>query len=357
MSSFIFKNKLAITVFGHRLRICSISPVSRCKQLSDEGRPNPARQRGMALRDEFPVLLSGLQQDTCPHLLWAALEEAGLTPYVLGCPRALMDQGRCYVLFREQSEAVDAAALSGALRVHGRAFRIRLLHDRSWRARLTLVDTSSGDERPPPPTSPPPGTPRASCATAAGPPPPAPTIFLPRPPPAPPPKAAAPAAAAGPAMPAAVPLGVVLLAAMAPLVPPGAAARLGMRIHRVRHLRFHEEYYGIYFQVSQGGRLLEGHASVLHCTGCAERLSHDQVRRVEDRCRNLRGMVVQLAHVPMVMDWRRGLLHRAWCYIHVHSALSQELWRVRGLLSSWIPSATARENRANFHVSFDGIVQ
>ena len=150
---------------------------------------------------------------------------------------------------------------------------------------------------------------------------------------------------------------VALLAAIGPLVPPGTVARLGIRIQRVWHLRFHEEYYGIYVQISHGGRLYEGHVSVLHCIGCTRRLMHEQVRRVEDRCGNLRGMAVPLAHVPMELDWRRGLLHRAWCIVHVHTPLSHELWAVRGLLSGWIPAATSRENRANFHISFDGIVQ
>ena len=316
----------------------------------------------MAGCDGFPVLLSGLHRDTRPQLLWASLVEAGLSPLVLGCPRELLDQGRCYVTFRGPAEAAGAAALSGALRVHGRQIRARRIHGRGWRAQLALVDTSSDEERPGgvrplPPSSPPPGTPWACRATAACRPPPDPSIILPRLQPPPPPRTTALAAVAGPVVLAASLPGDVLWEAMAPLAMPGSAARLGIRIHRVWHLRFHVEYYGVYFQASHGGRLLEGHASVLHCTGSAARLSPGQVRRIEARCEHLRGLVVQPAHVPMVMVWRSGALHRAWCYIHVHSALSHALWAVRGLLSAWIPSATARENRDNFHVSFDGIVQ
>ena len=150
---------------------------------------------------------------------------------------------------------------------------------------------------------------------------------------------------------------VALLAALGPLVPPHTEARLGIRVQRVRQLRFHDEYYGIYVQISHGGRLYEGHVSVLHCLGCSQRLTLEQVRRIEARCGNLRGMAVSLAHVPMELVWRRGLLHRGWCILHIHTPLSRELWAVRGLLSGWIPAATSLENRANFHISFDSIVQ
>ena len=202
----------------------------------------------MSLRDEYPVLLSGLHRDTCPHLLWAALEGAGLAPLVLGCPRELMAQGRCYAIFQGHAEAADAAALSGALRVHGRALKIRLMHDSRWRERPALIDTSSDEERPPRPSSPPPGSPGGSAAdgaTAPGRPPPTPTPVMRLPQPPPPPRATGPLVAAGPAAPAAAPHAVALLSAIGPLVPPGTPARLGIRIHRVWHLRFHEEYLDI----------------------------------------------------------------------------------------------------------------
>ena len=60
----------------------------------------------------------------------------------------MLDQGRCHVISREQAEAAGAAALCGALRVHGRAVRTRLMHGRGWRAQLALADTSSDEERP-----------------------------------------------------------------------------------------------------------------------------------------------------------------------------------------------------------------
>jgi hypothetical protein len=151
------------------------------------------------------------------------------------------------------------------------------------------------------------------------------------------------------------PRAVDLLAALGPLVAPHTVARLGIRVQRVRHLRFHNEYYGVYIQVSHGGVLYEGHVSVLHCIGCAQRLTQAQVLRVEGRCRNLHGMTVSLAHVPMVLAWWRGRVHKGWCTIHVHTALCRELWAVRGLLSEWIPAATSLENRGNFHISFDSI--
>ena len=176
-----------------------------------------------------------------------------------------------------------------------------------------------------------------------------------RPPPALPPAPPGPTAAAGPAARPAAPRAVDLLAALGPLVPPHTEARLGIRVQRVRHLRFHDEYYGVYVQISHGGVLYEGHVSVLHCLGCALRLTQAQVRRVEARCRNLHGMTVALAHVPMVLAWWRGRVHRGWCTLHIQTALSRELWAVRGLLSEWIPAATSLENRGNFHISFDNI--
>jgi hypothetical protein len=72
---------------------------------------------------------------------------------------------------------------------------------------------------------------------------------------------------------------------------------------------------------------------------------------------NLRGIDVLLAHVPMQLEWRLGRVHRGWCTVHVGTALSRELWAVRGLLSQWIPAATSVENRENFHMSFDAVVR
>ena len=191
---------------------------------------------------------------------------------------------------------------------------------------------------------------RPRAGTASGAPPPPQTV-----PPdaqlAPPgPVGAGPAvrAAAGPADP--------LLAALRPLLRPHPTARDGLVILRIWGLRFHEEYYGIYMQVGHHGRVFEGHITVLHCEGCLQRLSPDQVRRVEARCRGLRGRPVPLAHTDMVLVWRAGHVHRGWCTIHTGAPLSHALWTVRGFLSNWIPAATSLENRGNFHLSFDLVV-
>jgi hypothetical protein len=190
---------------------------------------------------------------------------------------------------------------------------------------------------------------RARTAPGAAPPPPA----VPPPPaqPAPPgPGGAGPGAraAAGPADP--------LLAALRPLLRPHPTARDGLAILRIWGLRFHEEYYGIYMQVGHRGTVFEGHITVLHCEGCMQRLSPDQVMRVETRCRGLRGRPVPLAHTDMVLVWREGHVHRGWCTIHTGAPLSHALWTVRGFLSNWIPAATSLENRGNFHLSFDLVV-
>ena len=109
-------------------------------------------------------------------------------------------------------------------------------------------------------------------------------------------------------------------------------------------------------QVAHRGVVFEGHISVLHCAGCNQHLSPEQVRRVEARCRGLRGFLVQLAHVGMVLVWRSGHVHRGWCTVHTSTPLSHELWTIRGFLSNWIPGATSLENRDNFHLSFDQLV-
>ncbi len=95
----------------------------------------------------------------------------------------------------------------------------------------------------------------------------------------------------------------------------------------------------------------------MHCLGCSQRLTQGQARRVEARCRNLQGVPVLLAHVPMVLVWRHGRLHRGWCVVHIQTDLSRELWAISRLLSEWIPAATSAENRDNFHISFDSIAE
>jgi hypothetical protein len=147
-----------------------------------------------------------------------------------------------------------------------------------------------------------------------------------------------------------------LLAALRPLLRPHITARDGLAVHRVWGLRFHEEYYGIYVQVGHRGAVFEGHITVLHCAGCNQRLSPEQVRRVEARCLGLRGRPVPLALMDMVLVRRAGHVHRGWCTVHTSAPLSHELWTVRGFLSNWIPGATSLENRDNFHLSFDYVV-
>ena len=147
-----------------------------------------------------------------------------------------------------------------------------------------------------------------------------------------------------------------LLAGLRPLLRPHITARDGLAVHRVWGLRFHEEYYGIYVQVGHRGAVFEGHITVLHCAGCNQRLSPEQVRRVEARCGGLRGLPVLLAHMDMVLVWRSGHVHRGWCTVHTSTPLSHELWTVRGFLSNWIPGATSLENRDNFHLSFDHVI-
>jgi hypothetical protein len=177
------------------------------------------------------------------------------------------------------------------------------------------------------------------------------------PPPPPPPPTPAPAGPAGagrvaPAAALAAPVDL-LYAALRPLLLPHTTARDGITIHRVWGLKFHEEYYGVYVQVAHRGVLFEGHISVLHCVGCTQRLSPVQVRRMEARCWGLRGLTVTLAHVGMVLDRRFGRVHRGWCIVHTGSAISHDLWTIRGFLSNWIPEATSLENRESFHLSFD----
>ena len=143
--------------------------------------------------------------------------------------------------------------------------------------------------------------------------------------------------------------------ALRPLLLPHTEGRDGITVHRVWGLRFHEEYYGIYVQFAHQGGILEGHVSVLHCGGCRQRLLPAQITRIETRCRGLRGFHVPLAHMEVVLVRHAGHVHRGWCTVHVRTPLSEELWTIRGFLSNWIPRATSRENRNNFHASFDSV--
>ncbi len=54
----------------------------------------------------------------------------------------------------------------------------------------------------------------------------------------------------------------------------------------------------------------------------------------------------------MTLVMWRGRLHSGFCTVHIQTALSRELRKIRGLLSAWIPEATSVEN---FHLSFDRV--
>jgi hypothetical protein len=280
----------------------------------------------MAQHFEHLVLIGGLHSETRSRDLWRAIEDAGLLPSALGCPTDMLKQGFSYAVFGDRAGADAAAALNGVLRLDGRVLSLRVQADRRRLPPAALAHDSSDEERPPRPSTPPP----------EGPPDPA---------------AAAGALAQAPGIPRALDLG----AALGPFLLPHTDARRDLVVRRVHHLRFHEEYYGVYLQAAYLGTIFEGHVTLLHCRGCAQRLTPEQVRKVGERCLPLRERAVELAHVPMSLVMWRGRLHRGLCIVHVHSSLSRALWGIRGLLSSWIPAATSGENRKEFHLSFDRV--
>ena len=294
--------------------------------LGPSARPRPPR--AMAQYNEHVVLIGGLHRDTRSRDLWKAIEDAGLRPSVLGCPYDMLVQGFSYVVFQVREEAIAAAALSGILQLHGRVLTLTLQVDRRFQFQAPLLDDSSDEERPTRPPLPPP-------ADAVG-----------------------PADAAGaPVQPAVFPLAADLGVALGPILLPLTDARHALRVRRVHYLRFHEEYYGVYLQIAQNSALYEGHVSLLHCLGCEQRLTREQVRRIEARCRTLQARAVMLADVPMTLVMRSGRLHRGFCTVHVQSALCRELWGIRSMLSAWIPEAASGENRKDFHLSFDRVAE
>ena len=294
--------------------------------LGPSARPRPPR--AMAQYNEHVVLIGGVHRDTRSRDLWKAIEDAGLRPSVLGCPYDMLVQGFSYVVFQVREEAIAAAALSGILQLHGRVLTLMLQVDRRSQSQAPRLDDSSDEERPPRPPLPPP-------ADAVG-----------------------PADAAGaPVQPAVIPLAADLGVALGPILQPLTDARHALRVRRVHHLRFHEEYYGVYLQIAQNSTLYEGHVSLLHCLGCEQRLTREQVRRIEARCRTLQARAVMLADVPMTLVMRSGRLHRGFCTVHVQSALCRELWGIRSMLSAWIPEAASGENRKDFHLSFDRVAE
>ena len=294
--------------------------------LGPSARPRPPR--AMAQYNVHVVLIGGLHRDTRSRDLWKAIEDAGLRPSVLGCPYDMLVQGFSYVVFQVREEAIAAAALSGILQLHGRVLTLRLQVDRRFHFQAPRLDDSSDEERPTRPPLPPP-------ADAVGP------AYV----------------AGAPVQPAVIPLAADLGAALGPILLPLTDARHALRVRRVHHLRFHEEYYGVYLQIAQNSALYEGHVSLLHCLGCEQRLTREQVRRIEARCRTLQARAVMLADVPMTLVMRSGRLHRGFCTVHVQSALCRELWGIRSMLSAWLPEAASGENRKDFHLSFDRVAE
>jgi hypothetical protein len=280
----------------------------------------------MAKHVEHLVLIGGLHRETRSQDLWRAIVDAGLRPSALGCPADMLKQGFSYAVFEDRAGADAAAAFNGVLRLDGRVLSLKVKADRRCMPPAAQADDSSDEERPPRPAPPPPEG-RLDHDGGTG----------------------APAWAPG------SPRGTVLDVALGPLLLPHTDARRDLVIRRVHHLRFHEEYYGVYMQVAFFGTIFEGHVTLLHCLGCAQRLTPEQVRRVGVRCLTLRDRAVELAHVPLTRVMWRGRLHRGLCIVHAQSAFCRALWGIRGLLSSWIPAATSDENRKEFHLSFDRV--
>ena len=242
---------------------------------------------------EHIVLIGGLNGDTRSGDLWRVIENEGFRPSVLACPTDMLVHGFSYVVFHDLGDAEAVAALSGVMQLNDRMLTLELQDGRNFRLQAP--------------------------------------------------------------QPAGVPRADRLHVALMPIIGPLTAARQALRIGRVHHLRFHGEYYGVYSQVAQNNILYEGHVSLLHCIGCAERLTREQIGRIEARCMTLQSRPATLADVPMTLVVRHGRLHRGYCTVHVQSALSRDLWGIRGLLSSWLPNATSAENRENFHLSFDRV--
>ena len=281
------------------MRACACGAHRRLTRPTTDPQPSglkrsaASRLGAMAQYTEHIVLIGGLHRDTRSGDLWRAIESAGLRPSVLACPTDMLVHGFSYVVFHDRVEAIAAAALSGVMQLHDRVLTLELQVDRCFRIQA--------------------------------------------------------------AQPAVVPHADGLRAALGPIIQPLTATRQVLRIRRVHHLRFHEEYYGVYLQIAQDSILYEGHVTLLHCLGCAQRLTREQIRRIEARCMTLQARPATLADVPMTLVMRRGRLHRGFCTVHIQTALSRELWGIRGLLSAWIPEATSDENRENFHLSFDRV--
>ena len=81
----------------------------------------------MAHAGGHAVLVTGLRSGTPPELLWGALVGAGHMPLAIGCPAGMLEQGRCYVTFREQAEADSVCGRHGSLRLYGRALTVTRL--------------------------------------------------------------------------------------------------------------------------------------------------------------------------------------------------------------------------------------
>ena len=134
---------------------------------------------------------------------------------------------------------------------------------------------------------------------------------------------------------------------------PEAPGRKELRVDSFTSLRFHNDYYGVYLVVACGGLRIAAHITLLHCQGCRKSLTDAQLQRVEGAANTLTGKRVQLARSDLTREYRNGGLWRAFGFIDVNEDFNKALWALRQRLSAWLPSAAAREQRYNFHLSLD----
>lgn len=123
-----------------------------------------------------------------------------------------------------------------------------------------------------------------------------------------------------------------------------------------RYVRAHNEYYGVYLTVAIGKAKVAAHISLLHCAGCCKSLTAVQIQRIEVAAGVLVGMRIPLSKMELHRDYRSGRLWRAWGTIDVREPFNRILWGLRCRLSSWLPAASHREHRDNFHISFDEVM-
>ena len=110
----------------------------------------------MAHAGGHAVLVIGLRSGTPPELLWGALVGAGHMPLAIGCPAGMLEQGRCYVTFREQAEADSVCGRHGSLRLYGRALTVTRLFGSGWGPGIGQADAALDGDRSTRPALPPP---------------------------------------------------------------------------------------------------------------------------------------------------------------------------------------------------------